>query len=73
MAHTPMVVIYRWEQWKAIMQAHAVKFVTYQLTCVICKVMEHIVISQMARFLEEKGKQSKLQHGFVNIEAVRAS
>ena len=34
------------------------------LTCVICKVMEHIVTSQMARFLEEKGKLSKFQHGF---------
>ena len=34
------------------------------LTCVTCKVMEHIVTSQITRHLEEKGRLCKRQHGF---------
>ena len=34
------------------------------LTCVTCKVMEHIVTSQMTRYLEEKDLLCKRQHGF---------
>ena len=34
------------------------------LTCVTCKVMEHIVTSQMTRYLEETERLCKRQHGF---------
>ena len=34
------------------------------LTCVTCKVMEHIVTSQMTRYLEGKELLCKRQHGF---------
>ena len=34
------------------------------LTCVTCKVMEHIMASQMTRHLEENKRLCKHQHGF---------
>lgn len=34
------------------------------LTCVTCKVLEHIVTSQLTRFLENNNKLNKYQHGF---------
>ena len=39
------------------------------LTCVTCKILEHIVTSQLTRHLETKGKLNKRQHGFRKLRS----
>ena len=36
------------------------------LTCVLCKVMERVIVSEVSNYLQQKGLINKHQHGFLS-------